>query len=329
MSAGKELVLCIDELSKIVEDNLGKVNLPNEPRNLYEPIRHILNSGGKRIRPVLVLAACNLFSDRVSESINPALAIEIFHNFTLVHDDIMDNATKRRGIETIHTKWNSNIAILSGDAMSILAYSLLGKCDPKYLSSVLNVFNEVSIGICEGQQLDMDFEKRSDVTIGEYLEMVELKTSILIKGALQIGAILGGANATQINQIGSFGLNLGLAFQLQDDLLDLYGKPETFGKKIGGDIIAGKKSILFLNALGEAENKKELIRLYHDRQIAEEDKINSLIKIFNELQIKKITENQIINYYNKAIKSLDDIDILQERKTVLYQIAKMIMNREK
>lgn len=321
----------LEELSTLVEKALSTINFPQEPNNLYNPIKYILSSGGKRIRPILSLSACNMFKESIDNAIYPALAIEIFHNFTLVHDDIMDKADIRRGIETIHKKWNSNIAILSGDAMMIFAYKLLAKTDQKYIVPVIEVFNTFSLGICEGQQLDMDFESTRFVTQEEYTKMIELKTAILLKGALQIGAIIGEAKSSEITLMGEFGLNLGIAFQLQDDLLDAFGDSNVFGKKQGGDIVANKKTILVAKAFNNANSAQldTLNKLYQSNSIEPAKKISEVLRIFNETHVKEETEVLIANYFKKAIESIEKIDRDPARKEVLISLAQMIMVRNK
>lgn len=319
----------IEDLSGILEKALINLKIPDEPKNLYSPIQYTLSSGGKRIRPVLTLAACNMFKEKIDEAIYPALAVEVFHNFTLIHDDIMDNADMRRGKETVHKKWNANVGILSGDAMSILAYKLLVRTDHKYIVPIIDVFNDFALGICEGQQYDMEFESKKYVTQDEYTRMIELKTSVLLKGALQIGSIIGEAKEIDIEEIGSFGRNIGIAFQLQDDLLDAYGDTKVFGKKQGGDIVANKKTILtikaFNNAKGESLNK--LTSLYQSANIDDSEKIFEVIKIFNEANVKEETELLIANYYQKAMESFDRIDVSPARKEVLATITQKIMSR--
>ncbi|NVO08591.1 MAG: polyprenyl synthetase family protein [Bacteroidales bacterium] len=319
----------IEELSEQVEKALTTIEFPQEPNNLYDPIKYVLLSGGKRIRPILTLSSCNMFKEILSDAIYPALAVEVFHNFTLVHDDIMDNADIRRGKETIHKKWSNSVAILSGDAMTIFAYKLLVKTDRKFILPIIDIFNSFSLGICEGQQFDMDFEKIKYISPEEYTKMIELKTAVLLKGALQIGAIIGEAKNSDVTLIGDFGLNLGLAFQLQDDLLDVYGDTNVFGKKLGGDIVSNKKTILvvkaFCNAKGEQLNKLNM--LYQQNTIDAEAKIEEVVKIFNETNVKEETELLITNYYSKAIESIEKISISSNRKDVLLNIANKIMNR--
>jgi len=320
-----------EELSGMFENALANLKFPEEPQNLYEPIKYILFTGGKRIRPLLTLASCNLFKESIDKAIHPALAIEVFHNFTLVHDDIMDNADIRRGKKTIHNKWNSNVGILSGDAMSILAYKLLSKTEKQFVVPILDTFNDFSLGICEGQQLDMDFENVKYITEEEYTQMIRLKTAILLKGALQIGAIIGEAADSDIYEIGLFGLNLGIAFQLQDDLLDVYGDTKVFGKKVGGDILANKKTILTVKAFSKAKGSslENLNRLYQSKTIDSEEKIAEVIKIFDETNVKEEIEQLILNYYNKAINSFNRISVPSSRKEVLQGMCNKIMSRNR
>ncbi len=319
----------LEELSEFIDKALANINLPEEPQNLYKPIQYILSSGGKRIRPVLTLSACNLFKESVDFAIYPALAVEVFHNFTLVHDDIMDNADIRRGKETIHKKWNNNVGILAGDAMTILAYKLLVKTDKQFIVPIMEVFNEFSLSVCEGQQHDMDFENAKYVTQQEYTRMIELKTAVLLKGALQIGAIIGEAKDSDISEIGKFGLNLGLAFQLQDDLLDVYGDTSVFGKKQGGDIVANKKTILTIKAFNNAKGStlEELNHLYQTTEIENNIKISKVVQIFNETNVREEAELLISCYYGKAMESIDKINLSPSRKEVLTNLANRIMTR--
>jgi geranylgeranyl diphosphate synthase type II len=319
----------LEELSELLEKALTNLNFPEEPQNLYKPIEYILSSGGKRIRPVLTLSACNMFKESVDQAIFPALAVEVFHNFTLVHDDIMDNADIRRGKETIHKKWNNNVGILAGDAMSILAYKLLAKTEKQFVVPIMEVFNDFSLGVCEGQQLDMDFEGAKYVTQEEYTRMIELKTAVLLKGALQIGAIIGEAKDQDVSEIGRFGKNIGIAFQLQDDLLDVYGDTKVFGKMQGGDIIANKKTILTIKAFNNAKGTTldALNSLYQSSNIDASLKIAEVVRIFNETNVKAETELLISNYYGKAMESIEKINISPSRKEVLTTLANRIMTR--
>lgn len=317
------------ELNDLVASTFVNLKFSKEPISLYSPVEYILGIGGKRIRPILTLAGCNVFSDSIEKAQSPSVAVEIFHNFTLVHDDIMDNADIRRGQPTIHKRWDNNSAILSGDAMTILAYQYLTNVDYKYLSRVLDIFNSFALGICEGQQYDMDFEKRSDVTRNEYLKMIELKTAVLLKGALQIGAVIGNAKDSDIERIGEFGRCLGVAFQLQDDLLDTYGNVDTFGKKIGGDIVANKKTILTIETINllKSSDKEEFINLMSDYKLEKTAKIDAVIKIYDRVKVKERVNELIKNYFDSAIDSLNSISVSSERKVVLYEIAEKLMNR--
>ncbi len=319
-----------NKLQSIIEENISTINLDINPKELYEPIRYTLLSGGKRVRPTLTLAACNLFSDSINNSIKPALALEVFHNFTLLHDDIMDNSDLRRNNKTVHKKWNENIAILSGDAMSIKAYELLSETDNKYLKSVLQIFNKMAIQICEGQQYDMNFENRNNVTENEYLEMIKLKTSVLLASSLQIGATIGGASNKNAEYLYDFGLNIGLAFQLQDDFLDVFGDTKTFGKKIGGDIVANKKTYMLIKALeiADADTKKELNNILSMKDFNEQEKINNIIKIYKSLNINNIAKEKMNYFYEKSINSLNQINVDENRKKILINFASNLMKRD-
>lgn len=320
----------VRHLNDIVNKSFLTINLNKEPPNLYDPIAYILNIGGKRIRPILTLAGCNVFSDNIDEAIKPAIAVEIFHNFTLIHDDIMDNAELRRGKETIHKQWNDNVAILSGDAMTIIAYQLLSRVNYKHLPRVLNIFNSFALGICEGQQYDMDFEKRGAITRDEYLQMIELKTAILLKGALQIGAVIGGASDENIDRIGEFGRCLGLAFQLQDDFLDTYGNSEIFGKTIGGDIVAGKKTILTVEAIEGLDNNDvlEFQKVLSDKSTEKDKKISAVKGYYEDVNAKSKVENLIEQYFSQAMEWLDSISEAKERKVILEKLSQNLMKRE-
>lgn len=321
----------IEELTDIADKGILNLSIPEEPKRLYEPIRYTLASGGKRIRPVLVLAACNMFSNAVDKALYPALAIELFHNFTLIHDDIMDKAPIRRNQPTVFGKWGQDIAILSGDALNILAYQLLARSDKEIMAQVITTFNKIALGVCDGQQYDMDFETAQYITQEEYLNMIELKTSVLLKGALQIGGIVAGAPQPDIIKLGEFGLNLGLAFQLQDDLLDAYGNSNTFGKKIGGDIVANKKTFLTIKAFSLAKGKSlELLSSYFKAEgVDPVQKVQEVLKIYNEVGVKEITEKKINEYFDNALKALEGINISSEKKVVLQTIAERIMNRDR
>ncbi len=320
----------LKELQEIVEKHLNKIEFNNEPKELYQPVKYILNIGGKRIRPSLVLAAYNLFKDDIESAIYPALALEVFHNFTLLHDDIMDKADLRRNQQTVHKKWNENIAILSGDAMSIKAYDLLAKIPSQFLTKVLQSFNQTALEVCEGQQLDMNFENRMDVSVDEYMEMIRLKTSVLIAVSLKIGAIMASASKSDTQKLYDFGLNMGLAFQLQDDYLDAFGDVHVFGKKIGGDIVANKKTFLLIRALETAdrETSKQLQTLITNSLIDEEQKISAVLKIYRKLNVDSLLKEKMHSYYNTAIQALNDLESGPEKIFVLKEYANKLMDRK-
>ncbi len=321
----------ITELQKKISQEINEVDFNKKPTKLYDPIKYTLDAGGKRIRPALVLAACNMFSEDVKIAIPVALAFEVFHNFTLLHDDIMDNSPIRRGKETVHVKWDSNTAILSGDAMMIKAYAFLKILPANLLKEVFAIYNDTALEVCEGQQYDMDFETQENVTESEYLNMIKLKTSVLIAASLKAGAICGGANENEANLLYDFGLNIGLAFQLQDDLLDVYADTNIFGKQTGNDIITGKKTFLLINAFEKADTKTliNLQKLISGKDINEQEKVKQVTEIYNNLKIKELTEIKIKEFHNKAIKSINSLSIENNKKEVLLGFADLIMNREK
>lgn len=318
------------ELHQIIERELQKIAFDEQPKELYRPIKYILEIGGKRIRPSLVLASYNLFKDDVETAINPALALEVFHNFTLLHDDIMDKADIRRNQQTVHKKWDENTAILSGDAMSIKAYELLAHGPVQYLPESLHAFNKTALEVCEGQQYDMNFENRMDVSVDEYMEMIRLKTSVLLAVSLKIGAIVAGAPKADIQYLYDFGLNLGLAFQLQDDYLDAFGDVHVFGKKIGGDIVANKKTYLLIKALeiAEGDTSKKLHRLISDADIVEEQKIAEVLEIYRQLEVDHLLKEKMAYYYDRAIEALNKLSIAGEKTAVLKEFAEKLTNRE-
>jgi len=316
-------------ISEEIQREICRLN-EAEPKNLYEPIAYTFTMGGKRLRPVMVLLACNLFTEKIEKAIPAALAIEVFHNFTLLHDDIMDQADVRRNAQTVHVKYNQNIAILSGDAMSIMAYNYLQKSETQNLSSMIQLFSQTALEVCEGQQLDMDFETRMNVSIPEYLNMIRLKTAVLLACSLKIGALAANAEEQITDSLYVFGLNLGIAFQLQDDLLDVFADQEKFGKRIGGDIVSNKKTFLLLKALELSDNntKKKLLELIDKKEFDTDEKINAVKKIYNNLNIKEITEISIEDYYQSALNVLNGIDLAKETKTELLLLANKIMNRD-
>ena len=301
------------------------------PTELYEPIDYILNLGGKRMRPVMLLMAYNLFKDDYSQALPAAYTVEIFHNFSLVHDDIMDAAPLRRGKATVHHKWDVNTGILSGDAMLVYAYEYLLKlADKSKLYELVKTFNKAAIEVCEGQQYDINFETRDDVQIDEYLKMIELKTSVLLAGGMKMGAIIAGASPEEQEHVYQFGRNVGIAFQLQDDYLDSFGDPEKFGKKVGGDIAQNKKTYLILKALERAddETKKTLIQHMSSTPKDEVRKIAEVKAILRDLDIPKLTFELKNQYQNTAFRHLDAIQVLDERKQPLVDIANALLIRE-
>ena len=319
----------LKELQDIINNAFSNEKIEREPFSLYDPINYTLDSGGKRIRPALALMACNLFTDNINSAIKPALGLEIFHNFTLLHDDIMDNAGIRRGKPTVHKKWNENTAILSGDAMFIKAYEYLLDCRSPNFRDILKVFNETALEVCEGQQYDMEFETRESVSEDDYLRMIELKTSVLLAAALKIGAMIGGADNADAELLYKFGKNIGLAFQLQDDLLDVYGDINVFGKNPGGDIVANKKTFMLIKAFKLADNDglKILKNLLSDKNIDSEKKILAVTEIYNKLNIKSIVEEQIKRLNADAVRFLESVSVDENKKGELIKLAEKLTNR--
>ena len=316
----------IQELSSLISGELSSIKYPKNPLSLYEPIEYILDLGGKRMRPILVLIAHQLFGKNIEKAIPPALAIEIFHNFTLLHDDIMDNAPLRRGQKTVHEKWNNNVAILSGDTMLVQAYQLMADVDNTIVKQVLAVFSKAAIEVCEGQQWDMDFETQSDVSITDYLKMIECKTAVLLGAALQIGGITAGASTQEQNYLYAFGRDLGIAFQLKDDLLDAFGNIETFGKQVGGDIMANKKTYLYLKALALSDkNQRANLKQYFSTNDTSQLKVDSVKAIFSKLAIPELTTNLIKEYHSKAMDNLAAIN--SENKEPLLVFSSLLMDR--
>jgi len=317
----------IPELQQLIEKAIPEIEYPKHPHNLYEPITYIMNLGGKRLRPALVLLATDLFGGDVPAALPAALAIETFHNFTLIHDDIMDNAPLRRGKQTVHEKWGTNNAILSGDVMMVEANKQLAKLDSSVLKAVLNTFNATAQGVCEGQQLDMEFETREDVSIEEYIDMIRLKTAVLVGGAMKLGAIVANASKGDAALIYEFGENLGIAFQLQDDILDVYGDPLKFGKQVGGDIISNKKTFLLLSLkklLNDADQER-----FSDQESQETHiKVANITTLYNEYEIKELATAEMQLHLNKAFDALNKIEVSAERKQALIDLANELMNRE-
>jgi geranylgeranyl diphosphate synthase type II len=315
------------ELQDLIENAIPQIEYPKHPSDLYAPIRYIMSLGGKRIRPVMVLMATELFTTEINKALNVALAIETFHNFTLVHDDIMDNAPLRRGKQTVHEKWGTNNAILSGDVMMVESNKHLSKVDVSVLKPVLDTFNATAQGVCEGQQLDMEFEQRSDVSIEEYLEMIRLKTAVLLGGAMKLGAIVGGSSNEQADLLYQFGENLGVAFQLQDDILDVYGNPALFGKQVGGDIIANKKTFMHLKTLSIAASSE--IHSLISTTTNQEEKISQVTQLYDKYEIKQLATLEMEKYLSKANKALDALAVADEKKTHFRDLVQQILNRER
>lgn len=324
-------MLTLLEAQTLIEKRLQNLNLPAEPKELYDPVKYILATGGKRIRPALVLLACDLFGGTYSSAIFPALAIEIFHNFTLLHDDIMDRSEMRRGKPTVHHKWDENIAILSGDVMSMLASRLINESPGAVLRNVNDVYTKTAIEVCEGQQFDMNYESEMQVSEEEYLHMIKLKTAVLVAASLKIGAMLGGAAEKDAEDLYQYGRNLGIAFQLQDDLLDTYGNQEEMGKKTGMDIIDNKKTILMITALKDADKsqKEQLMHWLNVIEFNAEEKVSSVVGIYDKLDIRAKIEEKIQLYFNNAIEDLKRLNRPEEEKTELYNFADFLMKRKK
>jgi len=321
----------LNQLQSLFRDYLVANQFKQAPQELYEPVNYILNLGGKRLRPVLLLMSYNLFDEKVEKALPAAYAVEIFHNFSLLHDDIMDEAPLRRGQPTVHIKYNTNTGILSGDVMLIYAYEYLTKVEDKSkIASLVKVFNRVAIEVCEGQQYDMNFEERTEVQIDEYLKMIELKTSVLIGGGMEMGAILAGADASDANHIAEFGKNVGIAFQLQDDILDTFGDPEKFGKKVGGDIAQNKKTYLILKAMevADSDTAASLQELMSTTPADEVTKIKTVTSIFTQLNIRQLAEELKEEYLDKAFMHLDAVQVADSRKIELRELANQLMGRE-
>jgi geranylgeranyl diphosphate synthase type II len=319
-----------NELLTYFEDNLKKETFSHQPKELYQPISYTLALGGKRIRPVLTLMACQMFGGDIKTALPQALAIEMFHNFTLIHDDIMDNAPIRRGKKTVYKKWSSNIAILSGDTLFAYAYQFAQKADKEILGDILNVFNQTAIEVCEGQQYDLNFENCHDVSVDEYINMIRLKTAVLFGASLKIGSIIGGAKKEESDKLYNFALNIGLGFQLKDDLLDSFGNEQVFGKKTGGDILSNKKTFLYLKALelANADVKKQLLNYYSSNDNSGLSKIKSVKDIFSSLEVDKITEVEIEKYFNKGLVYLNSMNVGDEVKNELHKLASKMIHRD-
>jgi geranylgeranyl diphosphate synthase type II len=319
------------DLKNLVDKSIINLSYNTEAGKLYDPVKYILSIGGKRLRPVLALMACNLFNEKIDEAVIPAMGLEVFHNFTLVHDDIMDQAPVRRNFPTVHSKWNNNQAVLSGDVMAFIANDCFLQAPSRCMSKVFRVFNKAAIEVCVGQQLDIDFEKAVIVSEDEYLRMIELKTAVLLAASAKIGAIIGGADDKDSELLYEFGRNLGMAFQIQDDLLDIYGDIRVFGKIPGGDIISNKKTFLLVKALEIAskEQHKRLQEQFTMKEFDPEIKVKKVIDLYDQLNIKAVTETLANDYISIALSLLDKIGAVKERKNELAQITISLIGRNR
>ncbi|SUB80790.1 Farnesyl diphosphate synthase [Segatella buccae] len=317
-----------DELLQLINRYLDSLPYDRKPASLYAPIKYVLSMGGKRIRPTLMLLAYNLFKDDPEKILSSACALETYHNYTLLHDDLMDNADVRRGQPTVHKKWNANLAVLSGDSMLVLAYQRMTECD-SHLAEVLRLFTETALEIGEGQQMDMEFETRNDVREEEYIEMIRLKTSVLLACAMKIGALLADAPADDANNLYRFGEKIGLAFQLQDDYLDVYGDPAVFGKAIGGDIVSNKKTYMLINAFNRADNaqRAELERWIRATDFDRREKVKAVTGLYDEMEIDRLAQQKIAGYFNESKTYLDRVGVSDERKSELMRYAQRMMKR--
>ncbi len=320
----------IVELQNLVSQRIKEQKYSKFPEELYDPLDYIMSLGGKRMRPVLVLLAHHLYSDNHEEALDAAIAVETFHNFSLIHDDIMDEAPIRRGQPTVHEKWNHNTAILSGDVMLVKAYEHLLNYPKEILADLLRLFNKTAVEVCEGQQIDMLFETQKDVKVEEYIKMIELKTAVLLGCSLEIGAIIANAPAEEAQMLYEFGRLMGIAFQLQDDYLDVYANPEKFGKQVGGDIIANKKTFLWIEAhtLAKGEQLAELKHWENLQVFKAEDKVSAITKIYNELNIPQLTENKIKEYADQAFSILSNIKGNEQVKALLVKLSEDLLVRE-
>ncbi|WP_394367393.1 polyprenyl synthetase family protein [Rudanella paleaurantiibacter] len=316
--------------SEALLNQLQNTQYGDQPAELYDPIRYIMNLGGKRLRPLMTLLGAYLFTDDWQKAVKPALAVEVFHNFTLMHDDIMDQAPLRRGQPTVHEKWNNNIAILSGDVMLVNAYELLLDVETPILKRVMSRFNRTAAEVCEGQQLDMNFETRTDVTEAEYIEMIKLKTSVLLGFALELGGLIARADDASVEHLREGGINIGIGFQLKDDLLDVYGDPAKFGKQVGGDIIANKKTFMLIEALEKAEGalKTELHSWLNRTQFDKAEKVKAVTEIYDQLGIRQIAEARISSYFAQGFANFEQVSAEPARKELLLQFAHQLVERE-
>ncbi|MET3126096.1 geranylgeranyl diphosphate synthase type II [Arcicella rosea] len=320
----------LTQFVQALNEEFSQQTYGEHPEELYEPIRYLMSLGGKRMRPLMTLMATALFTDDWQKAIKPATAVEVFHNFTLMHDDIMDKAPLRRGKPTVHAKWNDNTAILSGDVMLVQAYELLMFVEDAKFKKALKRFNRTAAEVCEGQQLDMNFENRENVSEEEYLEMIKLKTSVLLGYALELGGIIGGASEKSCDLLYNIGLNIGLGFQLKDDLLDVYGDPEKFGKQVGGDIISNKKTFMLIEALekAEGETKLALDKWLSLKEFDATEKVKAVTAIYDTLGIREVATIKINTYFDKAFEALDSLKVDEDRKLILRTFAETLIDRE-
>ncbi|MFI5172651.1 MAG: polyprenyl synthetase family protein [Chitinophagales bacterium] len=323
-------MLTAKEIVVLIEERIRQLRLPSSPSALYEPAKYMLNAGGKRIRPALSLMASNLFTDQIENCIEPALAMEVFHNFSLVHDDIMDNAPMRRGMPSIHEKWSLPVAILSGDFLLIKAYELLCTINKEKLKDAIEIFNQTAIKVCEGQQMDMDFENRKDVLLEEYIVMITNKTSVLLGCSLFCGALAGGSTEHDAQILYDAGISLGICFQIQDDLLDVYADQAKFGKTTGGDIIQNKKTYLMLRTLQLADemDRDTLNSLFSEKNMDATKKIDEVIQLYNKYNVRSEAEKEINNYYRHAVMLINKVGVPEERKTEIYKLAENVFRRD-
>jgi len=313
----------------IINREIQSIEYPQNPSGLYDPIAYLLSLKGKKIRPALTLLACNLYSGELNEAIPVALAWEIFHNFTLMHDDVMDKADLRRGHATVHKKWNENTAILSGDAMLILSYIYMAKSSPQHLKILLDLFSDTAAKICEGQQFDMEYEQQTFISENDYIEMIRLKTAVMLGACLKSGAIIGKANADDLQNLYEFGVSIGIAFQIKDDWLDVYGDPRIFGKKTGGDILCNKKTFLLVTALETAKNEdREALLYWLGNPSQSDEKINAIRTIYDKLSVKEKTQTVLQSYYQQAMSALEKVSVETAKKKVLEDIAGKLIERE-
>lgn len=314
--------------TQLIEKEISRLNFPSSPSNLYDPLRYFMALGGKRMRPILTLLGAELFGEEKEKALSAAMAVEVFHNFTLIHDDIMDEAPLRRNKETVHIKWDKNIAILSGDVLFVKGFQLLASQKSEHLGTLLELFNKTAIEVCEGQQLDMDFESRQNVKIEEYIEMIRLKTSVLLGCALEMGAIIANASFEERKYLYDFGQHIGIAFQIQDDILDLYADPEKFGKQIGGDVISNKKTLLNLKAFDSANGVQKEILQQLSEEADLEFKVKSTREIYAQIGVREQCELLMQEHYHFALSSLEKINLTKQAKSPLIALAAYLMERE-